>query len=133
MIPRYKIAKSQVVVTGYKKVREYYDCYYLTAIVTLYIPKGTLVGARINEDLSDIYYNGRRKLRTERAKVISIRSLGSERRHLTKAYSDFDLRFIYRINNWVAPKYPFSMEPSECASGIHFFLREEEAEKYSFI
>jgi hypothetical protein len=73
-----------------------------------------------------------KKCRASRAKVLEIRLLETSL-CISKAKSGWDPSFIYRVGEIVKPKKRFSTDWKEdCASGIHFFLTEEEALNYSF-
>ncbi len=120
---------------GYKKVRlddanNYsQECEY--GIVTLKIgPKTPRQQAKA------------RKCRAAKATVVSIKALletGYLGRHDTYnnkrrpkvAYSDYDPAFKYRIGKTVTPTAPYDPAYKECASGIHFFLTEQEALDYA--
>lgn len=94
-------------VTGYKKSRE-------GDIVTLEIPKGAVVFS-INNN----------KCRTNMAKV-------TDTDGKPELSSIFDKEFKYRVGDEIAPVGEFDlMYNIECASGIHFFLTREEAERYN--
>lgn len=96
-------------VTGYKKSME-------GDIVTLEIPAGAIVFSVNN-----------RKCRTNRAKVVDTNGK-------PELSSIFDRGFKYRVGDEIVPKGEFDlMYNAECASGIHFFLTREEAERYNTI
>lgn len=91
---------------GYKKCRG-------NLIVKLEIPKGAIVFS-INND----------KCRTNKVKVIDIA-------HGNKiAYSTYDESFTYELGKKIEIKDFNTMYNIECASGIHFFRTEAEAEIY---
>ena len=65
-----------------------------------------------------------RKCRAEFAEVLEIK--GSD-----IAKSLHDNSFVYKVGETVKPKLPFDDDwTKECASGIHFFLTEQEAKDY---
>ena len=122
---KYIIAPVQEDVIGYKKVYSHAKI----CIATLWIPKGTLVGAYEQTDKRSI----RRKLRAEKALVLRIElryPKNNELKLVDCAFSEWDYRFIYRPLKEAIPTHPFSHKLTECESGIHFFLTRKEAEKY---
>ena len=118
---KYIIAPTKQDVIGYKKV---YNRGRI-CIATLWIPKGTLVGAY------DEKWNVNRKLRAEKALPLRIELLyprDGQLKLVDSAYSWWDSRFIYRTLQEAVPTRPFSRRRDECESGIHFFLARKEAE-----
>lgn len=84
-----------------------------------------------------------RKCRAEKAEVVSIvgilgvKQLGAEKEDeilIEKAMSTYDSGFEYIVGETVRPTEdrPFCDDIDVCASGIHFFLTEEEARDYDF-
>jgi len=122
---KYIIAPTQQDVIGYKKVYSHGKM----AIATLWIPKGTLVGAYDQPDR----WPTSRKLRAEKALILRIELCfpkDHELKLIDSAYSWRDSRFIYRTLQEAVPTRPFSRRRDECESGIHFFLTRKEAEEY---
>lgn len=122
---KYIIAPTQQDVIGYKKV------YSPTrmCIATLWIPKGTLVGAFDQKDR----FNPYRKLRAEKALVLRIEYQNPWHGQLNlvdRAWSRWDNSFIYQPLKEVVPSDRFSRVREECKSGIHFFLSRAEAEAW---
>lgn len=72
-----------------------------------------------------------RKCRCEKAKVISITSIGGETSY-NVAYSYFDLGFAYRVGDIVKSDSFDDNRFETCSNGIHFFLTRQEAEDYNF-
>ena len=72
------------------------------------------------------------KCRAEFAIVKSIRTIGGgETLDLVRAVSFHASQFNYRVGETVRPEGPFNEDwRVECASGIHFFMTEEEAMNY---
>jgi uncharacterized protein YjbI with pentapeptide repeats len=72
-----------------------------------------------------------RKCRAELVQVLEITDKNGE--PVLKGRSFYDSSFIYQVGKIVHPSRPFDQDRwSECASGIHFFLTREEAEKFRF-
>ena len=69
-----------------------------------------------------------KKCRTDRAIVLKIESIDGKTQY-TDGYSIKDSNFKYEVGKTVSAKYDEQIE--ECASGIHFFLTREKAEKFS--
>ena len=70
-----------------------------------------------------------RKCRASEATVLALYDRDGNK--ITKARSDYDNDFVYRVGKTVKPKEPFDENRwNECASGIHFFVTREEAERY---
>ena len=122
---KYIIAPVQEDVIGYKKVySRSRHC-----IATLWIPKGTLVGAFGQKGRFDQH----RKLRAEKAVVLQIESLyprDGQLKLVDRANAKWDSTFIYQPLKEVVPRDRFSHKRDECESGIHFFLTRKEAEEY---
>ena len=125
---KYIIAPTQQDVIGYKKVY-YTPTGHNHCIVTLWIPKGTLVGAYDQKGRFDLH----RKLRAEKAVVLQIEQLyprDGQLKFVDQAHSRWDSTFIYQPLKEVVPRNRFSRKRKECESGIHFFLTRKEAEEY---
>jgi len=73
--------------------------------------------------------SGGYKCRAAKAKVLAITDMDGRKKRV--AHSDYDWRFQYRVGEWVKPKQGYDPAFYECASGIHFFLTEDEARNYS--
>ena len=72
-----------------------------------------------------------RKCRCSKAKVLSITKLdGTEANGITKAVSNYDPSFVYKVGKIVEAKDFDSNRWNECAPGIHFFLTRQEAVDY---
>ena len=99
------IKKKQIV---YKKCKD--------KIVELELLKGAIVFSINNY-----------KCRTNKAKVISID--GSKEKGL-KISSNYDKDFIYEVGKTIEVEDFNLMYNVECATGIHFFFKKEDAEKY---
>lgn len=122
---KYIIAPTQQDVIGYKKVYSHTKI----CIATLWIPKGTLVGAYEQKEK----YSVHRKLRAEKALVLRIEYLyprDYKSKLVNSANAGWDPAFVYRTLQEVIPTKPFSRKREGCSSGIHFFLTREEAEEY---
>ena len=102
-----KILEKEIV--GYKKCKN--------KIVKLKIPKGAIVFSINNH-----------KCRTNIARVISID--GSKEKGL-KIESNYDGNFVYEVGRLLSVKEFNLMYNIECASGIHFFMNEEDAREYN--
>lgn len=77
------------------------------------------------------------KCRASRARVLSIHELdfknhgaGPEVNYVGRPYNRTRSKLAYEKGAWVRPEFEFSKANIECASGIHFFLTEEEAFKW---
>lgn len=72
-----------------------------------------------------------RKCRCSKAKVLSITKLdGSEANGITKAVSNYDSSFVYKVGKIVEVKNFDPNRWNECAPGIHFFITRQEAVDY---
>lgn len=77
------------------------------------------------------------KCRCSKAEVMDIYNPYTGK-HFKKARSQYTRlnklgKFIYEVGKMVEPMEPFEEDRwEECASGIHFFMTEEEAKKYTF-
>lgn len=72
-----------------------------------------------------------RKCRCSKAKVLSITKLdGSEANGITKAVSNYDPSFVYKVGKIVEVKNFDPNRWNECAPGIHFFITRQEAVDY---
>lgn len=70
-----------------------------------------------------------RKCRASEAVVLAL--YDKDGNEITEARSNYDNDFVYRVGETVKPKKPFDDNRwDECASGIHFFVTREEAERY---
>ena len=76
---------------------------------------------------SIVFSINNKKCRTNKAKVISID--GNEKKAL-KIASDYDNNFIYEVGKIMEVEDFNLMYNVECASGIHFFWTEKEANEY---
>ena len=94
-------------------------------IVKLLLPAGTRVVA------ASWFLDHCNKLRSSRAKVLSITGISSKRTVVT-TFSKWDKLFVYRVGRLVRPRKAFSMSTLDiCASGIHFFATRKEAVSYA--
>ena len=93
--------------TGYKKTRE-------GIVITATIPAGAIV----------FCINGS-KCRTNKARIID---MGGQNEVL---HSSYDRKFEYRLLQDINIEDFNLMYNVECASGFHFFMTREEAEKYN--
>lgn len=106
------------------------------AIVKLLIPAGArVIIGRDNSIIINKYKNDGTvisvemlKLRTDKAKVLSILSINNK--PCKSGYSGHDSSFIYSVNRIVTPKRGFNRSYNTCAGGIHFYLTRKEAERY---
>ena len=70
-----------------------------------------------------------RKCRASEAVVLAL--YDRDGNEISEAYSMYDSDFVYRVGETVKPSKPFDENRwNECASGIHFFVTREEAERY---
>jgi hypothetical protein len=98
--------------TAFKKLRN-------NIIAELYIP------ARAKRSSATT-----RKCRASEAKVVKMWNCITKET-VTKATSQHDESFVYETGKTVKPTEPFNEDRwNECASGIHFFMTQEEAENY---
>lgn len=102
-----KIIKDKIVV--YKKCQE--------KIVELELQGGSIVFSINNY-----------KCRTNKAKVISI---DGKKTSGLKIESDYDENFVYEVGKIVEVKDFNLMYNVECAEGIHFFFKKEDAKNYN--
>lgn len=110
-------------------------------LITLRIPKGALLNEKPPMDFP------RKKLRANRARVISIRLLtakgafSKKKQKLTTSYAGFHLLppqigspvvmdFVYKTGAVVKPRYKFDISDATCSSGIHFFRNKQRAMDY---
>ncbi len=101
----------------YKKVRSRRYAYSnRCTVVELTIPVGALV-------VNSGDYN--RKLRASEARVDKINDQSTK-----VGYSLRDCSFTYTVGKIVEPRYRFVKSRTTCASGIHFFLRYNDARNY---
>ena len=71
-----------------------------------------------------------RKCRASEAKIIRMWNYKTQE-VVTKALSQHDDSFVYETGKTVKPTTPFNEDRwNECASGIHFFITQKEAENY---
>ena len=68
------------------------------------------------------------KCRASKALVLSI--YDKDHKEYTQASSLKEDTFVYHVNKIVKPLKKFNESENECESGIHFFLREEQAFEY---
>ena len=92
-------------ITVYKKTRE-------DVVITAEIPAGSIVFS----------INGK-KCRTNRAKIIDMGGYDV-------LHSSYKIDFEYKLNQEIVIEDFNLMYNVECASGFHFFMTKEEAEKY---
>lgn len=93
-------------------------------IVTLHVP------AHAERQMHNAE-SGNKKCRASEAVVMAMESLKGEPVPLDRCiYSQHDRRFIYKVGSTVKPERPYERSLSICASGIHFFMRRKDAEKY---
>jgi hypothetical protein len=91
---------------------------------------GDLVHLRIPADAKRSNAPDGRKCRASKAKVLGIYSHNGSSKLMT--YSRYESDFKYQIGKLVKPRRKFEDDwTQECASGIHFFLTQEEAKAYS--
>ena len=108
---------------GYKKAK-YVDPSSLEihyAIVILLIPE--------DAKRSSAFGN---KCRCSKAKVLDIYDLETGK-HLTRAFSEFDVTFKYKIGQMVHSGLFDENRWHTCAPGIHFFMTEKEAREYPMV
>jgi hypothetical protein len=106
-LPNHQIVPEIGAFIGFKKLRN-----------------GVVATLQIIEDAKRLNSIGSRKCRCDKAVVLAL-SQGVEGR------SQHIHDFIYRVGETVVPREPFNNDiRKECASGIHFFITREEAEKY---
>jgi len=112
-LPDYLIVPKEGSFIGYKKVRG-------NVILKLEI-----LGNRMNS-------LGSRKCRTDKVRVLESLGGGSRSRHDYSGFrSRHDYNFIYQIGK--IAKAPLDSDIRvECASGIHFFMTEQEAREYEY-
>jgi hypothetical protein len=105
---------------GFKKV--YGDNHTLKAqlIAELEIPVGATVVCGMN---------GGYKLRTDKARVLSIETIRSKR-PAKKAVSGHNSNFVYQVGKTATPANAFNKTFSQCGGGLHFFLSRRQAEQY---
>jgi hypothetical protein len=87
------------------------------ALAELEIPEGALVQSVTGH-----------KWRASKAKVLSI--TGMDDKSLHTAASRHSGSFHYTVGKIVKPHTRFDLTPKECSTGIHFFMKREEAEAY---
>lgn len=87
------------------------------AVAVLLLPKGT----RVNSP----YLENTEKKRADKARVLSIESADGLTRYKT-AVAPKRKEFKYRVGAIVRPKEKFDASPTDCGSGIHFYLRRRE-------
>ena len=79
------------------------------------------------------YQPENKKCRASRAVVVSIHDLNGNILLNVAAVSNYDLNFLYEVGKVVKPTSRFSKKfKNDCASGIHFFLTQDEARNYCF-
>lgn len=107
-------------------------------LITLRIAKGALLNEKPPKDFP------RKKLRTNRARVVRMRLLtakgvlSKKKNHPTTAYSGFHSvacastqDFVYKTGAVVKPEFPFNRtDDTTCSSGIHFFRSKQRAMEY---
>ena len=98
--------------TGYKKCKN-------GLIVELEIPEDALRSSATT-----------RKCRCSKAKVISITNLDGSKSEETKAISNRDSSFVYKLGETVEVPDFDPNRWNECSTGIHFFMTREEALDY---
>jgi hypothetical protein len=91
-----------------------------------------------NDIIAELYIPARakrssattRKCRASEAKVVKMWNYKTQE-VVTKAISQYDESFVYETGKTVKPTKPFNEDRwKECASGIHFFMTQKEAEDY---
>ena len=100
--------------TGYKKCKN-------GLIVELNIPEDALRSSATT-----------RKCRCSKAKVISITNLDGSKSEETKAISNRDSSFVYKLGETVEVPDFDPNRWNECSTGIHFFMTREEALDYIY-
>lgn len=101
-------------------------------LVTLRITKGALLNEKPSKEK-------RRKLRANRARVVSIRSITANndpgKSKLDTAYAGWHYHpgsddFVYKVGAIVKPTSKFDHSYRMCSSGIHFFRSKQRALDY---
>lgn len=105
---------------AYKKARSIPDSLIDFCIVKLLIPED----AKRSSSFSS-------KCRASKAIVLDIFDLYDESKHLDTAYSIYDSKFVYHINDTVEVTDFDDNRWEECAPGIHHFLSKQEVINYS--
>lgn len=102
------------------------------AIANLVVPVGAKVHCSPQAfDLpASSFDRGFRKMRASKAKVHSVVLLDRTRREVPIGRSSYAYWFFYKPGATVTSTQDFSLEPSTCASGIHFFLTLTDARNY---
>lgn len=103
-----------------------------TRVAALKIPIGATVYAA-RPAFNRATYRDERKMRASKAIVHGIYSIakGVYGMDVSCGRSLHDESFVYRPGATVEPKYTFSMDDAQCASGIHFFLNFNDAYLYN--
>ena len=70
------------------------------------------------------------KCRCNKARVLSIETLGGTSANVTEVYSDYDSDFWYRVGETVIVDDFDDNRFNECAPGIHFFMDRDRAVRY---
>ena len=70
------------------------------------------------------------KCRCNKAKVLSIETLGGTSVDATEVHSDYDPTFIYKIGETVTVENFDNNRFNECAPGIHFYMDRDRAVRY---
>lgn len=96
-------------------------------LVKLKIKKGTLVRLRSSNAgcIND------RKCRAASAYIMGVYSMKGRLYKNKVANSGWDRCFLYIAKTTVVPVERFHKGPGVCESGIHFFLKKNDAEKYT--
>lgn len=71
-----------------------------------------------------------KKCRADRAKVLAIHMYGANKGKLTRAVSGYETNFVYEVGKTVVEP---GFDPNrfrECASGIHHYMKQSDAEKH---
>jgi hypothetical protein len=107
---------------GFKKVYQYRPDHSTKAqlVAELEIPVGATVVCGT--------HNGY-KLRTDRARVLSIKTLRGNR-SIKKATAGYNSDFEYQVGKTATPANAFNKTFSQCGGGLHFFLSRRQAERY---
>lgn len=105
------------------------------ALITLRLSAGTLINVPIGHEIATY---GEEKNRADRARVLRIVEIEeteygfitTQKKH-KEATGYYRSHFKYRVGKVVRPSRPFARSRKECASGIHFFARRDDALSYS--
>ena len=101
----------------------------IMVIVKLLVPRGAWLVVPQDEAVGMAICNMYEKLRVSTARVLSIRSIGWNKRY-TRAHSDWNTAFEYRQGRVVKPEGFYSGYKIVCAGGIHCFRTRRQAVAY---